>query len=288
MTWSMPAKTFLLGEYLALSGQPAILLCTKPLFTLSLSEINDGSIHPHAPASQYWHQANQSAHFLSFSDPYAGRGGFGASSAQFLGAYLELSQRQGITPSFTGLIEAYDGMSEAGGGMRPSGYDVIAQASSSCVYIHKNQQEVDVWPWPFEDISFVLFHTGQKLATHEHLTALPPMTSYDDLIAQLYLARAAFLQSDAAAIVRAVNAYYHALVAYGLQALHTQQFVSELMQLPGVLAAKGCGAMGSDVILVLADKFAVSGLCFKAQALGLVKMATTLDLYQDLALIQKF
>lgn len=288
MSWVIPAKTFLLGEYLALSGHAAILLCTKPLFRLACSAIDEASIHPLAPASRYWRQKGDAAEFLSFSDPYHGIGGFGASSAQFLGAYLEVAQRQGIQASFADLLKNYDESSDDLQGRRPSGYDLIAQASASCVYIDKNKQIVERLTWPFENLGFVLFHTGQKLATHDHLKTLAFTQQYDDLIDLVSLAKEAFLSSKAAFLLEAVNAYHHALAKHGLIASHTEQLLRQCMQFPEVLAAKGCGAMGSDVILVLHAQSARASLYRKAEALGLNKIATEADLYQGPALIETF
>ena len=36
ITWKIPAKTFLVGEYAALTGACAIVLTTKPCFSFSL------------------------------------------------------------------------------------------------------------------------------------------------------------------------------------------------------------------------------------------------------------
>ena len=49
--WTIPAKTFLMGEYAALAGESALLLTTTPHFELSLTD-NPGlhGIHPDSPA----------------------------------------------------------------------------------------------------------------------------------------------------------------------------------------------------------------------------------------------
>ncbi len=89
MKWLIPAKTFLLGEYAALAGQSAVLLTTSPCFELSLSkEAGLHGIHPDSPAGRWWKENAQSEVGLQWHDPYQGCGGLGASSAQFLGAYL--------------------------------------------------------------------------------------------------------------------------------------------------------------------------------------------------------
>ena len=52
-TWSIPAKTFLVGEYAALKEQSAILLTTTPCFELRLtSQPGLHGIHPQSPAGR--------------------------------------------------------------------------------------------------------------------------------------------------------------------------------------------------------------------------------------------
>nr|WP_256594408.1 hypothetical protein [Legionella pneumophila] len=59
MKWQIPAKTFLLGEYAAIAGEPAILLTTSPCFTLTLTEnAKLEGIHPESPAGLWWQKIN--------------------------------------------------------------------------------------------------------------------------------------------------------------------------------------------------------------------------------------
>ncbi|WP_206753639.1 hypothetical protein, partial [Escherichia coli] len=59
MKWQIPAKTFLLGEYADIAGEPANLLTTSPCFALTLTEnAKLEGIHPKSPAGLWW-QKNQ-------------------------------------------------------------------------------------------------------------------------------------------------------------------------------------------------------------------------------------
>jgi mevalonate kinase len=251
-TWSIPAKTFLLGEYAALADLGAMIITTNPCFELSLSS-SPGlhGIHPDSPAGLFWEQTQCSDAGLFWHDPFENRGGMGASTAQFLGAYWAACYLENKTPSRTHMLEAYWQFAWSGRGLKPSGYDLIAQSLSACVYLNRSHQQCESFLWNFTDLDFILVHTGHKLPTHHHLleTILPNDVLKLDAI--VTLAKQAFTQSNSLDLVSAVNAYYQALLDMELVCLTTQKLVASLKLHPGVLAAKGCGAMGADVVLLL-------------------------------------
>lgn len=161
----IPAKTFLMGEYIALAGGPAIVLTTTPTFELLDSFSEQMPFHKDSPAGKFCREMNIS--HLSWRDPYAGLGGLGASSAQFVGAYRAYCSQQNILFSADKMLETYFQFAWSGKGECPSGYDVLAQIEEQCVLI---QQHCAIsYAWPFSDLGFILLHTNQKLATHEHL-----------------------------------------------------------------------------------------------------------------------
>jgi mevalonate kinase len=88
---SAPSKTFLTGEYAVMVGGPALLLNTGPRFKFSAdhtgtSEAVITGIPAGSPADTWLKQRAPllEGWKLSFEDPHGGRGGFGASGAQFL------------------------------------------------------------------------------------------------------------------------------------------------------------------------------------------------------------
>lgn len=251
MNWKIPAKTFLLGEYAALIGQPAILLTTTPYFELSVLPTPElQGIHSESPAGRFWKHTGLSQG-LGWQDPYLGVGGMGASSAQFLGAYLAYTTLTNRLPAYEELLTQYFEFAWTGVGEKPSGYDVLAQANHQCVLLDKIQNNVASTPWPFDDLTFVLLHTGKKLATHDHLKTVILSNVFDALGNIAATAQRAFLNQDSEAFVHTVNAYYQQLLGADLVAPHTQDLVRTFQSMPGIKAAKGCGALGSDVILLL-------------------------------------
>ncbi|WP_419419271.1 hypothetical protein ACNVED_12120 [Legionella sp. D16C41] len=250
MKWQIPAKTFLVGEYAALVEGPAILLTTEPNFEFSLRKSNS-LIHPNSPAGRLWEQYGRALTEISWTDPYQGLGGLGASSAQFIGSYLAARYLNEETLSLDDLLETYYKYAWSGQGVRPSGYDVLAQVHHGCVYIDKLTREVHCYDWIFQDISFILLHTGNKLATHSHLQAVALPDDLSILITIIEQAKAAFSDGNSNQLIMAIDAYQEALTHLNFVAPTTLDFIKGFKTNPDVLTIKGCGALGMDVLLLI-------------------------------------
>ncbi|UXR63826.1 hypothetical protein EZJ49_12210 [Bdellovibrio bacteriovorus] len=193
---------------------------------------------------------------IQFRDAYAGKGGFGASTAQFLSVYAlwlhkELHQQDMERYlDFKHLLEAYYDVAWNGQGQRPSGADLIGQLKGSLTFFEKRQGLISVKSWPFADLEFHLVHTGNKLATHEHLRTLPVFPTHG-LESAFALIREAFDKQQSSLFVEGIKSYAQELQQLGFTCDPTLRLLSEIRQLPGVQAAKGCGALGADVVLVI-------------------------------------
>lgn len=276
MKWFIPAKTFLVGEYAALAGLGALILTTSPCFELSLTDEQGlHGIHPDSPAGRWWLRHGDKRLGLRWTDPYAAIGGLGASSAQFLGAYWASAFPN---PSNQDLLDAYFEVIDIGNGVKPSGYDVLAQSLRGCVYIHcrSAQQVYDVWP--FQDVAFVLLHTGQKLATHLHLKNMDVPLDVLQLSAIVCDAKRACDEGDGDVLVQAVKAYHQKLCEMRLVTEETRKKVEDLQAMPDVLAAKGCGAMGADVLLLLVPMARLAMIKERLESLNWRVLATSEDL----------
>lgn len=286
MKWFIPAKTFLLGEYAAVTEASAILLTTTPCFELSLTS-KEGltEIHPESPAGLFWQQQKHRKTGLSWSDPYANLGGLGASSAQFLASYLASCSIQEKTPNIEQMLNAYYQTSWLGKGLRPSGYDVIAQSQKGCVYINKHRKIIQSYTWPFQDLSFFLLHTGIKLATHHHLqdTALPAQIDYLSALADD--GKQAFEDANSQQLIDCINLYHEKLTELKLVAQHSSTLINQLQQHPEVLAIKGCGALGADILLVVTSRQNAMILEHKLHAENQMVLATEKSLFSGLSLI---
>lgn len=279
MKYRIPAKTFFLGEYAALAGGPAMLLTTTPCFEITVTQ-EPGliAIHPNSPAGRLWAQQGLPGKGLHWHDPYGGIGGLGASSAQFLGAYLAINSNKNGS-SHQNLLDIYFNVIQQGPGTRPSGYDVLAQSSSKCVYIYPLATQVRSYAWPFTDLAFILVHTGKKLATHHHLQQLAQITEITSLIALVESAHQAFQSADSTRMIEAVNAYHACLLQMNLVALHSLELINQLRSNSNVLAVKGCGAMGADVLLLLLPANELENECLKLTKDNWSILGTSLNLH---------
>lgn len=265
LTFSVPGKTFLVGEYLALDGGPSLILATEPRFVLRASRrrsFEQNPSHPFAfssPAERLFrrHEASFDGWSFKFEDPYEGAGGLGASSAQFLLLYSWLLDvRVGELAAFDWrrLLEEYRLCSWNGEGRPPSGADVVAQAVGGVCEFDGRESAARRLEWRFARLSFTLLRTGVKLATHEHLKNVAPAPR-ELLHSTVEEGQRAFTEGNEDALVAAVDRYARILATAGLTAESTLGLLEVLKtEVKAVRAAKGCGAMGADVILVLHDR----------------------------------
>lgn len=279
MKWIIPAKTFLLGEYAAIEHQPAILLTTSPCFEITLTNTHGlQGIHSESPAGRFWLANHSNEQGLHCYDPYGGQGGMGASSAQFLGAYYAHHYLQKNTDS--SLLNAYWQYAWQGEGVRPSGYDILSQSQNTCVYIEGWPHQTHTYSWPFADLAFVLLHTGQKLATHHHLQALTLSNNIKSLTNIVQKGKLAFELQQSHLLIEAVKDYHLQLMQMNLVASHSLQSIQTLQQYPEVLAIKGCGAMGADVLCVLTHPNHLEKIKHYAEKINLTFLATQQTLYK--------
>jgi mevalonate kinase len=263
---SVPGKSFLAGEYLALKGGPSLVFTSKPRFELIARLAKSGrgqveGIHPESPAGQLIcdHRDFFSEYDLRFLDPHQGRGGWGASTAQVLMAFVlnewrsscELETLKSL--SISRLLESYWKYAWNGQGHRPSGADLVAQYKGSLCLFEKRTGLLGIYGWTFSDIDFALIPTGKKLPTHEHLKTLGEFKE-ESLETAMKAIQRALQNRDSQEFVAGIQANAASLAELGFVAPHTQLLCQELLQKPGVLAAKGCGALGADVVLVIYEK----------------------------------
>lgn len=263
LVFSIPGKTFLAGEYLALQGGPTLVFLSQPLFELVVSKGTGAfeGIHENSPAGLFLKKHSQyfSAFDLHFQDAYAGRGGFGASTAQFLAVYAlwlykgAIQQDMEKLLDFKHLLDAYYECAWNGEGQRPSGADLVGQFKGTLTFFEKRQGLISVKSWPFEDLEFSIVHTGNKIATHEHLKALADFdgTSLEKAFGVI---RESFEKHLSELFVEGINSYQQALEGLGFTCSETLYLLQKVKSISGVLAAKGCGALGADVVLVVTKK----------------------------------
>lgn len=253
-----PAKHFILGEYTILDAESeALLFSHDPCFSLKAKKGElatlDG-IHPQSPAGKFYQfNKNLFANYqIFFSDPYQQIGGLGASSAQFLLLYRLKCYLENKAIHLDELLKNYHEFSFTTG-TPPSGADLISQFISGICH-WKKPYSTQSYTWPFSDFDIHFIHTHHKIATHDHLsTLLLPK----DLTPFKSITKAginALAKKNSQEFFNAINEYKELLSLHNLTATHTLKMLNTLSSYSWVKASKGCGALGSDVLLVITDK----------------------------------
>ncbi len=275
---SVPSKTFLMGEYLAVFGEPSLLVTTQPRFCLRVFEGESNSVfHPESPAGRLL-QKKPTDLSLGFVDPYDGAGGMGASSAQFILVETFLNDcEESWQRTYREFRDLHSNLKYP-----PSGADVVAQVKGGLSYFDPAENSVRVMKWQFRSLDFSLIKTSSKLATHDHLKSSNQLIekfekSPERAAAALAVKNSvmALAENNARNFFSGFQSFSQILKKMSLAADQTLEFISKLEQELGkdiVLAAKGCGAMGADVICILhppQDKIQIQNYCERNEFLYL-------------------
>ncbi len=296
MILSVPGKTFLLGEYVALDGGPCLLLSTSPRFQFivhpRVADRGPLPFHPLSPAGLYFtrHEEDLKPWQFEFRDPYIGKGGLGASSAQFAMLYAfhhGWEWRSVRDFPWDSLLKDYRSCAWSGEGLLPSGADVVSQLTGGVTWFDGRSLQVEMLAWPFPAMSFTIIRTGHKVATHEHLKTGGALAPHSVLRTIVFEARKAFGSGDQARLMEAVNAYSLALRQSGLTATATTDLLDQMRDNHELFwAAKGCGAMGADVILTLHSSDRSAEVVSWAKGRGLDVCASLADLSPGIEMLQ--
>ncbi len=276
----IPSKTFLLGEYAVLSGSPATLVATKPHFVLKVGAGQGlaSGFHPESAAGLFVreHRPMFSRLDMEFFDPHEGKGGFGASSAQYLAVWALWALLQG---SSFDLATAFSDFKKILALKKDpsSGADFLCQAVGGAPILEVDPLAVLRGSWKFQDMGFAIFRTGVKVQTHEHLIAaeLPKNPEFHEVCVQ---SLAAFKEGIADEWIENVRRYAKLLKDQGLVAGSTRTLLSRIEDVRGVLFAKGSGSLGADTIVVYMKPDERGKVTSSVRALGLDCVATDLDL----------
>lgn len=248
-TYLIPGKTFIFGEYSALLGGSALVFNHNPCFKVKTVDGEGTAFHPKSPVGKWMSLHNIKNDFL-FSTHYT-QGGFGGSTAEFLGVYAlncEFNHRL-INP--VTLLGEYKSLFTPPEGV-PSGYDLLAQWKGGFCSIHESKI-IESREWLFDDLDLCLFSTNNKLPTHDHLKNLA-LQNLDSLKVIAKSVMSKWLQNNQHDFLHELNNFAEELENKKLVDEKTNLLLAKIRSFPGVLACKGCGAMGADTILVIIEK----------------------------------
>lgn len=261
MEWNAlaPAKHFILGEYAILEEDASALLMTHaPLFSMTARASKQGAqafSHPASPAARLYEKYRDilREYTFAFHDPYLGMGGMGASSAEFLLLYQLLHQISQDEPSLFEMLETYYELTETTG-VRPSGADVVAQKTGGLCAWQKGSLP-SILDWKMSSIELHFVHTKHKVATHEHLQQFDLSFDKKDLKMATQSGIEAIKNQEEQAFIDAIQFFLESALSKNLVSEYSKEKISELHAFSWVKAAKGCGALGSDVLLIVTDRY---------------------------------
>lgn len=256
----IPSKAILLGEYAVLEGGRALVAAIPPFFRLVPTEGSApgiAGIPKESPAGRYLASQEEPYGSWKFEDPYESRGGFGASSAQFLAA---LSAVEGIESAQAPAraLKVYRGL-HASEEKPPSGADVISQSSGGIIVFDSAESAVRRATWNASFLGTILVfsataNASRKTATHSHLAELRARDSR----AKEWKALAdrgieAFEAGRLEEFGMTLTWFARALQLAGLECGESKEDREAFTAIPGVFGAKGCGARLSDAMVVVVD-----------------------------------
>lgn len=230
----IPSKTFLIGEYSVLTHGRAVVMAHAPYFQCVSSQNPSWPFHP---ATQDYPKITRS---FGFIDPHEGQGGFGASSAMIL------SLAHHTKPFDVQLAHALNKKYSP----NSSGADVISQYFGHLSLI--DTKTVTAKPIKLnENCGIIIIRTTIKINTHEHLNNKP---LHDAIYLNQLLDHFLATLNDINHMATIINDYERALQSSGLRHPSAIDHVNTIKKIPNVLAVKGCGALGADVLMVLSQK----------------------------------
>lgn len=264
----IPGKTFCFGEYAALLGGPALLIATMPGFEMILKKAEAQTQNPFhllSPGGKYFENNKDffSDWQIDFVDHYQGRGGFGASTAQFLGlCYFKRHIFSDLPPEniHYGVWQEYRSINESlkpelKSNQQPSGYDLWSQMLGGVCLVrptldnNRARFQNTRLEWPFPELSFLIVPTGIKVPTHDHLNTLN-LAAVNELVQKSQQLTAAWLEKNQNEFLNLLRNWGQTLAALDLVHSRAKEILTALSQHPEILAAKGCGALGADLLFL--------------------------------------
>jgi len=274
---SVPSKTFLTGEYAVLKGYRALIMTHDPQFTCTLlssggDESKAVSFHPESPAGKLELELTGKQHKWNFDDPHKGAGGFGGSTAEYISVYKSLKPEGDVTDLSQKYYSLFQNKSNP-----PSGGDLVAQYTEepSLHIFRKEPFETSSYSWPFDHVGVLILKTDTKLATHEHLENLKVL-DFDHLGNCSYQVVDSLLTKDFNGFTQGIEAFTAAQSNLGLLSRQTEEILELFGEIPEIYAARGCGAMGADVVAVFVKKECMNYVWKQIDGLnkGLIKVTT--------------
>jgi hypothetical protein len=263
MSLEAPLKIFLLGEYAVLEGGPAVITCLPERYRLvrAPSRGREARWKEGSPVARLAEHARAREVEIPEVEWRSDRPGFGESTAQFALLFYELAPALGLARDWKSALELYRQLT-ADEPMPPSGADLVAQWLGGTTLVEGSEAR----PLALDLTSLLVFATGIKVATHEHLRELarredaparrlvePARDAAVALMRVVGKPAGESLVRQARALGAALDGYAAALAREQLELPETREHREALRALPFVVGVKGAGALQADALVVLVE-----------------------------------
>ncbi len=306
---SSPAKTFIIGEYLATAEGQCVVATTGPRFTLSqeanrvstfensvlgsVAESPAGLLKQWAyqaaaaagesqvgPLSEKLDQVFQAQMLDQGKELGLFSGGFGASSSEFLLSYYLIAPHLGLDKNPWKVWALYRELTHRANEVSPSGADILAQWRGGIQFIDfQKRSSLDLSPvMDWSKISIfsatspsTALGSARKVATHQNLAQFKGLAHRDHerLSEIVEQALEAIFGANLRSLGSALVRYADALAALGLEVDSARADREFFMQFKEVMGAKGAGAMLADSLVVVSEGSLPVSIIEKAEARGL-------------------
>ncbi len=252
MTLKIPGKIFISGEYAALIGMPTLTVAVEPCFNFESNPNLSKAFHPDSPAGLLNPEIKG-----NFQDPYQEIGGMGRSSAEFIAAASHSTSIKSIWEVWDLyrkiLTDKKNTEKKNTEKNIPSGVDVLTQLQGGYCLTEVRAKHLETSSWAFVDLDWIALITGNKTKTHEHLAK--PLNLDWELIEKLnFQIVESWKTQNSETFIKSMNLWREFLFDSQLEVSATTELVDFFLDVAGVCSAKGCGALGSDVVLIIFEK----------------------------------
>lgn len=250
------SKTFFIGEYSVVFGGSCIVFICDPIFELIVEKGSKEliGINKNSPGYKFYnlHQSDFKEYEIKFCDPHNGKGGWGASSAQYTLLYKFFLNIKKMNFNLSLFLNEYRNIAKSGN-IFPSGADCLSQYYNHNIYYDSSKNIIEKIEWKFPNLDFFILKTNTKISTYKHLRNL---VNLDISKLQFFVEQVknSFNSLDEKEFLKNFQNFFYELEKNNLVISQTSLLVRKILELKHVKAAKGCGALSSDTILVIFDR----------------------------------
>lgn len=251
----IPSKSFLMGEYSVLSEGWCLVHLHDPSFKVySEQKKRKSYFHPQSPAGVLFNSLeDENKHDFTFEDPYRGSGGFGGSTAEVISVMKMSKKLKSLNPkdAFNLYMSLFKSKK-----VKPSGADFYGQYSclnntgSTLMFKGGSLESSEIMDWPFSGVKVLILKRNKKINTQNHLESFSFSDKALKELKQISKKAVDHFKSSNLEFFSMVDEFTETQHRFNLLLKETLKELNIIKSIDGVVSARGCGALGADVVAV--------------------------------------